>query len=313
MSLLSLTGFCLAHDPVIVKENNTYYCYTTHGMALASPDLTSWAPLGKVFESYPAWTKVAVPGSSDYWAPELVRRNGMWRLYYAISTFGKNTSAIGLAESKTLNKQSPEYGWHNLGIVIASSPKENYNAIDPAVAVDDNGNDWLVFGSFWGGLQLVPLNKDGLVLQDASTSSQSNVSTIASRIPYSKLTESDSTPNAIEGGYIFFHEGFYYLFASHDFCCRGTASTYHIVVGRSKKIEGPYLDEDDVEMKEGGGTTLRDGFSFERWAGPGHNTVFQDDDGRTYLVYHAYDRENDGRPQLQIDELFWKNGWPCVQ
>lgn len=303
MSLLSLTGFCLAHDPVIVKENKTYHCFSTHGFELASVDLHSWAPLGKVFESLPEWTLQTVPGAQDYWAPEVVYRNGMWRLYYAVSTFGKNTSAIGLAESKTLDRTSPEYGWKDLGPVIISSPNDNYNAIDPAIACDDKGNDWLVFGSFWGGIQLVPLTKEGTVLS-AVESNHALVRTIASR--------RSSSPNAIEGGYIFFHEGYYYLFASHDFCCRGTASSYHIVVGRSKSIEGPYLDEDEVPLLKGGGTTLRDSFSFKKWAGPGHNTVFKDDDGKIYLVYHAYDRENDGRPQLQIEIISWENCWPVV-
>lgn len=305
MSLLSLTGFCQVHDPVIVKEKNVYHCFSTHGFELGSADLKTWVPLGKVFATLPKWAVEAVPGAKDYWAPEVVFRDGMWRLYYAVSTFGKNISAIGLAESKTLDRSSAEFGWKDLGIVLASSSNDNYNAIDPAVACDEKGNDWLVFGSFWEGIEIVPLSKKGMV-------ETCNAKLIASRKKVQSFQSADS-PNAIEGGYILFHEGYYYLFASHDFCCRGTASSYHIVVGRSSKIEGPYYDESGVDMREGGGTTMRDGFSFKRWAGPGHNTVFKDDDGSIYLVYHAYDRENDGRPQLQIESLTWKSGWPHVE
>ena len=66
-----------------------------------------------------------------------------------------------------------------------------------------------------------------------------------------------------------------------------------------------------VSMSDGGGTTLRNGLSYSRWAGPGHNTVFADTDNKIYLVYHAYDRLNNGEPELQIEELKWNEyGWP---
>ena len=152
--------------------------------------------------------------------------------------------SIGLVQNKTLDPLSKEYKWQDLGMVIDSTPTRNYNAIDAAVCANEQGNDFLLFGSFWGGLQLLPLNKNGFIKEGSATLN------IASR---------QTQPNPIEGGFIFYHDNFFYLFASHDFCCRGTASSYQIVVGRSEKISGPYFDQFGVDMKNGGGTTLQIG------------------------------------------------------
>lgn len=296
MGLLNLSVDVPAHDPVIVKENGVYYCYSTHGYFYTSRDLLSWKYGGKVFENLPDWVRKDVPANDgkDYWAPEVVFRDGEWRLYYAVSTFGKNISAIGMASNKTLDPSSKDYEWRDCGRIIASTEDDNFNAIDPAVCADEEGNDWLLFGSFWGGLVMFPLDEKGFVRKG------SEPKFIASR---QKFGEKQPDPNPVEGGFIFPHKGHYYLFASHDFCCRGTASSYHIVLGISDEITGPYIDFDGVDMRWGGGTTVRDSFSFKRWAGPGHNTVFKDDDGKIYLVYHAYDRTDDGRSKLMIEEI----------
>ena len=298
MPLLELCGFTSTHDPVIVKENGLYYRFQTGpGIPVAvSDNLCSWKYCRKVFDENPRWTSEKIPGSTHFWAPEVVFRDGWWRIYYSVSTFGSNRSAIGLARSRTLDVNSAEYGWEDLGAIIESVPENNYNCIDPALIRDENGTDVLLFGSFWGGLQEIALGADGFVKKGEKPV------TVASR---------GTNPNPIEGGYLFKHEKYYYLFASHDFCCRGTASSYHIVVGRSESVCGPFYDDIGVSMSDGGGTTLRNGLSYSRWAGPGHNTVFADTDNKIYLVYHAYDRLNNGEPELQIEELKWNEyGWP---
>ncbi len=300
MALLSLTGFTPTHDPTIVKENGVYYRFQTGpGIPVSkSNDLHHWEFVGKVFDTNPKWTKTEVPGSTDFWAPEVVYRDGKWRIYYAVSTFGSRHSSIGMAETVTLDRKSANYGWTDKGSILHTLADSPYNAIDPAVIMDTDGKDWMLFGSFWMGLGMFPLTKDGFRVKD------SEIINVANR---------QTDPDPVEGGYILYKDGWYYLFASYDFCCRGSASTYHIVVGRSKNVTGPYEDDIGQDFMHSGGLKLRDGFSHKRWAGPGHNSVFVDDDGKTYIVYHAYDRENEGRPELQIEELKWKDGWPYLE
>lgn len=295
MALISVAGMVAAHDPTIVKHHGIYYRFQTgEGLPFfKSRDLKNWEIAGAIFPRNPQWTKEQVPGSTSFWAPEVVYRDGWWRIYYSVSTFGKNLSSIGLVRTKSLDPESPDYGWQDLGPVISSKPENNYNCIDPAVFCDDKGKDRLVFGSFWGGVQMVDLDCDGFVADG------SKPRTIASRT---------SKENPIEGAFVFPHQGKYYLFASHDFCCRGTASSYHIVYGVSENPEGPFYDEEDRDMMKDGGTTLRDGFSFSQWAGPGHNSIFRDDDGKIYMVYHGYDRTEEGKHKLLIEEIKIQDG-----
>jgi arabinan endo-1,5-alpha-L-arabinosidase len=72
-------------------------------------------------------------------------------LYYAVSAFGKNTSAIGVATNKTLDPSDKNFNWIDHGEVIESVPgRDLWNAIDPNLIIAEN-EPWLVFGSFWNG------------------------------------------------------------------------------------------------------------------------------------------------------------------
>ena len=102
--------------------------------------------------------------------------------------------------------------------------------------------------------------------------------------------------------------GFYYLFASFDFCCRGVNSDYRVMVGRSRSITGPYVDRSGVPMLEGGGTELLRGYN--EFAGPGHGDVYRDR-GVDWFAHHYYDRDDpDATPRLSVRAIDWRGGWP---
>jgi arabinan endo-1,5-alpha-L-arabinosidase len=111
---------------------------------------------------------------------------------------------------------------------------------------------------------------------------------------------------AIEAPFIIHHRNFYYLFVSYDLCCRGTRSTYRIMVGRSRKVTGPYADAEGKPMLQGGATQLLAGN--DRWLGPGGESILVRPEG-DIMVFHAYDAQT-GRPALQISTLAWQSGWP---
>ena len=122
--------------------------------------------------------------------------------------------------------------------------------------------------------------------------------------------DTDPEPASIEAPFIFRKNGYYYLFVSWDFCCRGIKSTYKMAVGRSRTVQGPYLDRNGKSLAEGGGTLLLAGNG--RWPGVGHNAAYTFA-GRDILVFHAYDASDEGKSKLQILELKWDTaGWPSV-
>jgi arabinan endo-1,5-alpha-L-arabinosidase len=287
------------HDPVIAHEDGKYYLYSTGtGVPVrCSEDLSQWRLCSAVFWRLPQWAPEQVPGVTDIWAPDVSFFNGRYHLYYSLSTFGSNTSAIGLATNVTLDPDAPGFEWVDEGLVIASRPEDNWNAIDPNLVQAEDGTLWLAFGSFWSGIKLVRLDpRTGKPIDDPA-----EVVPIAAR---------PAPPSAVEAPFIIHRDGYYYLFVSFDQCCNASESTYNIRVGRATAVTGPYLDRDGVGMLEGGGTLLLE--SSERWRGPGHNAIFRDEGGDK-LVYHSYDAEYAGVPTLRIEQLEWDDdGWPVA-
>lgn len=289
------------HDPAIAKEAGTYYVYSTgRGISvITSRDLHSWRRSGPVFEQPVPWSASAIPGSTDYyWAPDIAKFGGRWRLYYSVSTFGSNRSAIGLATNVTLDSSRADYSWKDEGIVLESHRSDDWNAIDPNVFVDAIGQPWLTFGSFWSGIKLIQLDRS----TGKPAQSNATIHALAAR------SRSGDIKGSVEAPFMVRHGGFYYLFVSFDFCCRGVNSTYNVRVGRAKEITGPYVDREGAAMLDGGGTRVVWGEG--RWRGPGHNAILHD--GRTdWLVYHAYDAEDRGIPKLRIEKMRWSpDGWP---
>ncbi len=288
------------HDPSIIKAGGAYYVFSTGiGVPIRrSTDLVKWEPLGRVFDRTPDWALKTIPGAQlGMWAPDISYYNGLYHLYYAVSTFGSNRSCIGLATNKTLDPNSRDYRWLDQGMVIASNVKnrDDWNAIDPNLVLDEKGQPWLAFGSFWSGIKLVRLDR----ATGKRAADSNEVLSIASR-----------GGGPIEAPFIVRKGEYFYLFVSFDYCCRGKDSTYKIMVGRSKHVTGPYLARDGKAMMDGGATAVLASYGHVR--GPGHCAVLQEKDG-DWLAHHFYDADNNGKPALQVRPLVWTNdGWPLA-
>jgi arabinan endo-1,5-alpha-L-arabinosidase len=301
------------HDPSIMKEGKTWYVFATGkapgGGQLAvrcSADLEHWKLCGHVFDAIPAWILERSPGTKDLWAPDISYVHHEYRLYYAYSLFGKNTSGIALATNKTLDPANPSFKWVDKGPVLESKAEDNFNAIDPNFVLDGRGGGWLVFGSFWDGIKMRRLDDAGLL--------STKDSTIYSLARRAKPAEAAAAPpglpanwQAIEAPFIVRHDGYFYLFTSWDLCCRGLKSTYKTMVGRSKSITGAYVDATGKELADGGGTELL--LANSRWLGPGGASVCLDSRDRSLIVFHAYDSRT-GKPSMQLSTIDWTGGWP---
>lgn len=294
------------HDPSIAKQHRTYYVFsTTMGWHSSGQlpihcgrELARLAPCGCVFQSIPGWIQKKFPHIHNLWAPDISYFNGKYHVYYAASRFGKRTSVIALATSPTLDQSSKNYKWTDRGQVIESTAKDDWNAIDPNIVKGSHGRVWMAFGSFWGGIKMIQINP----ATGKQLAGNKKLYSLASRPP-------DSTGSRpIEASFVFPHHGFYYLFVSFDYCCRGARSNYKIEVGRSKHVTGPYADEQGKPMMDGGATLVLRGAS--QWRGPGGESVLQD--GRhDLLVFHTYSAET-GRPFFHVRLIHWVKGWPEV-
>ncbi|UKM66508.1 arabinan endo-1,5-alpha-L-arabinosidase [Flavobacteriaceae bacterium GSB9] len=298
----------ITHDPVVAKQGDTYYLFCTGpGITrFTSKDLKTWKKGAPVFAESPKWAKDVAPGFNGHiWAPDITFHNGTYYLYYSISAFGKNTSAIGLVTNATLNPEDENYKWEDQGIVIQSAPNRDlWNAIDPNLIFDDEGTPWLSFGSFWSGLKIVRLNDDLKTLAQPQ-----EWYPIARRERSPDIPDANAGDAALEGPFIFKKGDYYYQFLSWDYCCRGENSTYKVVVGRSKSVTGPYVDKEGKLLNHGGGSLVIEGD--ENWHGVGHNSVYSFD-GKDYYFSHGYDAKDDGVPKLIVKEINWENDWPRV-
>src|SRR5690606_14191792 len=127
------TGAIGVHDPVVIEQGGEYYLFHTgNGIPIKrSSDLIHWVEAGRVFEERPEWIAEAVPAArGSQWAPDISFFNDRYHLYYSVSSFGSQHSAIGLATNRTLDPESPAYRWEDHGPVIRSMPGvSTHNAI----------------------------------------------------------------------------------------------------------------------------------------------------------------------------------------
>ena len=283
-------------DPSVVQApDGAFYAYGTGGTCRKSYDLVNWEDMGIALQR-PTWNdsvrtdkegKVH-PMRFSLWALDVSRVGKKYLVHYASAYWGNETrTGLGVAEGTSPTE------FTDCGKMFCSTEIGVQNSIDPCY-VKDKGKKYLIWGSF-RRLYMGRLTKDGKRIKNPS-----------------HLTQVAGT--AFEGAMVYKRKGYYYLFASVGTCCEGAKSTYHTVVGRSKKLAGPYVDRQGGRMLDNHYETVIKGN--DRWKGPGHNSeIITDKEGDTWLLYHAYDAldPEKGRVML-LDKLLWdEEGRPYVK
>ena len=283
-------------DPTVVQApDGTFYAYGTGGTCRKSTDLVHWTDEGVALER-PTWNDSVRtdkngkqhPMRFSLWALDVSRvKKDRYLVYYASAFWGNETrTGLGVAEGT-----SPTH-FTDCGRMFRSTEIGVQNSIDPCY-VEEGRRKYLVWGSF-SGLYMGQLSKDGKQLKHPN-----------------ELTQ--LAGKAFEGAMIFKRGGYYYLFASVGTCCEGERSTYRTVVGRSRRLAGPYVDRQGGRMLDNHYETVIKGN--DRWRGPGHNSeIITDKKGQTWLLYHAFDAQDPSKGRvLLLDRLLWdQDGWPSV-
>lgn len=306
------------HDPVMIAHEGKFYLFST-GPGITwyqSDDLSHWRKLGRVFQGQPDFAKRVAPSFDDHiWAPDIIEKDGRFYLYYSVSAFGKNTSGIGVTVTDSLDPASARFGWRDQGLVLQSIPgRDDWNAIDPAVIADERGDYWLAFGSFWSGLKMVrldaTLSRIAQPEQWVDLAARPATRATSGNAEHAQGQDTDEAgAGAIEAPFLFKKGDWYYLFVSFDKCCRGKDSTYKVMVGRSRSLQGPYLDDQGIDLRQGGGRLVIQGNS--RWVALGHNAAYTIN-SRDYLVLHAYETADNYLQKLRILPMTFIDGWPNI-
>ena len=360
------------HDPSIVKADGKYYLFGSHLSNAVSSDLASWQPFttninndyASIFAQSGRWS---AHGSSSYnistnlWAPDVIYNSSMkkWCMYMSVNgdnfyssialatadriegpyTYAGTVVYSGFVNSSQANETDyPRVmGTSSVAGRYVSNGKWNSsygtNAIDPCVIYDKNGDLWMSYGSWFGGLYMLKLDKNtGLRDYGYTYSTKTNKS---DQYLGTKISGGYGTTG--EGSYIVWdaQSGYYYLYESYcGLDATDNFSGYHIRMFRSKNITGPYtdaagnsaicksanVDKGSKGIKLFGNYSLSslksapsNDLSSNGYKSGGHNSALIDNDGKRYLIYHTRFNTGNEYHQVRVHQQFLnEDKWPVT-
>ena len=270
------------HDPsTIVECEGKYYTFGTGGGGLISEDGWSWH------------SGAERPGGGA--APDVMKIGDRYLCIYGATgggLGGGHNGRILTMWNKTLDPKAPDFKWTNAIEVASSDGMEDQDAIDPSLLLDPAmGRLWCSYGTYFGTIRLIEL--------DPKTGER-----IKGNVEKDIAIDCEATD-------LIYRNGWYYLLGTHGTCCDGVNSTYNIIVGRAKSVEGPYIDNVGRDMFHGGGRMVI--AAGNRKTGPGHFGRTVIDEGVEVMSCHfEADFDRSGRSVLAIRPLLWKNDWPVA-
>ena len=279
---LAQVGQPYIHDPSTIAEcDGKYYTFGTGGGGLISEDGWSWKGGAER------------PGGGA--APDVLKIGDRYLVIYGATgggLGGGHNGRILTMWNKTLDPKSPEFKYSEAIEVASSDGLEDNDAIDPSLLLDPTtGRLWVSYGTYFGNIRMIEI--------DPQTGKR-----VDGNVPLDIAIDCEATD-------LIYRDGWYYLLGTHGTCCDGVNSTYNIVVGRSRTVTGPYLDNVGRDMKAGGGKMVI--AAGDRVVGPGHfGRTIIDEGVEVMSCHYEADFEKSGRSVLGIRPLLWKNGWPVA-
>jgi arabinan endo-1,5-alpha-L-arabinosidase len=270
------------HDPsTIVECDGKYYTFGTGGGGLISEDGWNWQ------------SGAVRPGRGA--APDAIKIGDRYLVVYGATgggLGGGHNGRILTMWNKTLDPTSPDFKYTDPILVAQSDGVEDNDAIDPGLLLDPNtGRLWCSYGTYFGFIRLIELDPETGERVEGNEAIDIAIDCEATDLEY--------------------REGWYYLLGTHGTCCDGPNSTYNIVVGRSREVTGPYLDNMGREMLKGGGKLLL--AAREKLIGPGHfGRVILEDGVEKMSCHYEADLDQGGHSVLGIRPLLWEDGWPVA-
>ncbi|HEX9960148.1 MAG TPA: glycoside hydrolase family 43 protein [Pyrinomonadaceae bacterium] len=298
-------------DPTVIRASDGYfYAYATqtivdgklhHIQAARSKDLISWQRLPDALPEKPIWADKFEP---KFWAPHVSEADGKYYMYYSADPNTQKGLCLAVAVAS-----APAGPFKDVGKPLQCG--ESFINIDP-MAFDDpkTGKRLLYWGSGFHPIKVQELASNRIEFA-ANSQPVDLIATIKDENP-------DNYQRLVEGAWVTYRKGYYYLFYSGDNCC-GDKAHYAVMAARSKSATGPF--ETLAQAVAGRKNSVILEMNGE-WLAPGHNSVIRDDKGRDWMFYHAINVKNRNlskaesiggdradRRVMLMNRLVYKNGW----
>jgi len=324
------------HDPVLTEDDGTYYIFGSHLAIAKSDDLMQWKYVGngwdkdnpvipnpsKELKEALEWTK---PVAQDIWASTVIKMNDKYYMYISAASWESPRSDIALAIADDI-----EGPYKYDGIVIKKYENGEYSevvgrkfddrvdpgVIDPNVFFDADGQLWMLYGSYAGGMRMLKLNPETGYAEPGQQ--------------YGKRV-AGGNHNPMEGPHILYDPDnqYYYLFVT--FGTLASDGGYNIRIARSKNPDGPYLDPqgndladmqningDNWKNAEPYGAKLIGNFKFVEsgigYVSPGHNSATYDEEtGKMFVIFHTRFPEMGEMHSVRVHQMLVNSkGWPVI-
>ena len=274
-------------DPSVIRVGKDYYATATSSEwgpefpILHSTDLVNWNIVGVVFPKRPEWSV------GNYWAPEIWQENGKFYIFYVAR---RKDGPLCIAAA-TAAKPTGPYTDHG------ALECQEAGSIDAFPIRDENGKLFVVWKEDGNSVNKpTPLWAQEL--------DEKNWKLTGTRKEILRNDPETWEGNLVEGPFIMRKDGYFYMFYSGNACC-GRGCNYAMGAARSKTLLGTWEKDPANPILKGN----------ENFNCPGHGTIVTTENGRMYLMYHAYDPKDInyvGRQAL-LDEVSWtKDGWATI-
>ncbi|WP_236515744.1 glycoside hydrolase family 43 protein [Sandaracinus amylolyticus] len=276
-------------DPGVMEVDGTYYASCTGGgpsggafALFTSRDLVHWESIGRIFPAghVPSWAR------DRFWAPEPHRVGDHYVTYFSA---GDHSGRMGIGAAYADDPAGP---YTDIGAPFIYDAR--ISLIDASYFEDTSGQGYVMWKTD-GNAQNEP------TVVYAQRVSRDGLTRIGSPV---ELLRNDLAweGRVVEGSWIIYHDGYYYLFYSGNAYYN---DTYGVGVARATSPLGPYQKRGDPIVSTN-----------DRWIGPGHCSVVEGPSGDWQMVYHAWQAGQVGSGWTRrgmTDPVHFADGWPVLR
>ena len=298
-------------DPtVILAPDGNYYAYATNSMhdgkminiqVASSTNLFNWNYIGDALPQKASWAST----TQNYWAPHVLYDDSLHQYVMFFCARSDDTTygmCIGVAFSS-----SPTGPFIDKGTPLMKG--KEFKVLDPMAMIDPKTKKKIMY---WGS-DFAPISVSELTADWKEISPGTKTITV---VPTNKEKEYSKL---VEGAWVDYHDGKYYLYYSGDNCC-GDNANYAVMIARADNAFGPFTRLGETRADSSSVILAKDSI----WFAPGHNSIVHDKSGNTWIAYHAIWKNEAATSKQQhknlyvrrvmcIESVVYKNGWPVVE